>query len=381
MNQYNETMIKRFYDNLGKHLQKGKVLVISGPRQVGKTTLIKNYLSKLKESNKYVSGENIKVQNALSSSDLDILATFCEGNNVIAIDEANRIHDIGLNLKLMVDNIPGLKIIVSSSSTFELTGQIGEPLTGRKTTIFLFPISFIELKDVCKKYEMLNEKLDDALIYGLYPEVVLSKKKKDKREKVIELAESYLLKDILSFEKIKNSKLIFDLLKLIAFQIGSEVSLLEIGQKLGIDSKTVLRYIDILEKSYILFNLRPYSGNLRNEITKKSKYYFYDNGIRNAIISNMNDLSSRDDIGKLWENFLVIERLKRQAYKKIHSNNYFWRTWEGNEIDFIEERGGRLHAFEFKYGMPKKKNKKFVETYPNAVLKTITRENFLEFVT
>ncbi|MGD9678869.1 MAG: ATP-binding protein [Vulcanibacillus sp.] len=373
-------MIKRFYDNLSKELIHGKVLVITGPRQVGKTTLIRNFMSSFKGKMKYVTGENIRVQRIFSSSDLDLLGEFCEGLDLIAIDEANAIDNIVRNLKLITDNIPNIKIIISASSSFELSGQLGEPLTGRKKTIRLFPISFLELSGQKNTFDLKNTELNDALIFGLYPEIVSISSKREKIARITELAESYLLKDLLSFEKVKSSKLIFDLLKLLAFQIGSEVSLLEIGQKLGIDSKTVARYLDILEKSFILLNIRPFSGNLRNEITKKSKYYFYDNGIRNAIISNFNDLTTRDDLGKLWENFLVNERIKRQSYKNIHGNQYFWRTWEGNEVDYIEERGGAIHAFEFKYGRAKKSNKKFVESYPNATIKTITRDNFLDFV-
>jgi len=195
-----------------------------------------------------------------------------------------------------------------------------------------------------------------------------------------EIINSYLFKDIFELEKIKNSKTLIDLLRLVAFQVGNEVSLSEIGRQLGIDYKTVARYLDLLEKSFILFNLRGFSKNLRKEITKKSKYYFFDNGIRNAIISNFNDLDKRDDQGKLWENFLVSERLKTQTYKSIYSNNYFWRTWDQKEIDWIEERDGKLYAFEFKFSPEKKSNKEFLSVYPNALLQTINPENYLKFL-
>lgn len=244
----------------------------------------------------------------------------------------------------MGDQVPGLRVIATGSSSFELAGQIGEPLTGRKKTITLYPISQLELKDQTNIIE-LKQQLENYLVYGSYPDVVSAATQNDKRELINEITHSYLLRDILELDKVKNSKVLLDLLRLLAFQIGSEVSHSELAQKLGIDTKTVSRYLDILEKGFVVYNLRGFSRSLRNEITKKSKYYFYDVGIRNALIANFNSLSLRNDLGGLWENFLMIERLKKQSYLPIYSNNYFWRTWEKKEIDLIEEREGKLFGY------------------------------------
>ncbi len=290
------------------------------------------------------------------------------------------IKNIEQTLKILVDQIPDIKIIITGSSSFELAGQVGEPLTERKKTLTLYPIAHLELNDLYNRYE-LNEMLEKFLIYGTYPEIITANSTHEKRELITEISQSYLLKDILELDKIKNSKNLIDLLRLLAFQIGSEVSLSELGQKLGIDAKTVHRYIDLLEKSFVIYNLRGFSRNLRKEITKKSKYYFYDNGIRNAIIANFNTLDLRDNIGKLWKNFLIMERIKKQNYTDIFANNYFWRTWDQKEIDFIEEREGRLYGFEFKWGTSAAKApKEWLATYPNATFETINQTNYLDFI-
>jgi len=371
--------IPRFYQSLEKYLEPNKVLVIYGSRQVGKTTLLKNFLAQTKLKYKFDSGDNIKIQQILSSQNFSQILDYAENYELIVLDEAQRIPNIGMGLKILVDHIPGILVIATGSSSFELSGQIGEPLTGRKKTLSLFPISQMELAKLHNSFE-LKEKMPECLIFGSYPVVITASVKKEKIDLLEEIINSYLFKDIFELEKIKNSKTLIDLLRLVAFQVGNEVSLSEIGRQLGIDYKTVARYLDLLEKSFILFNLRGFSKNLRKEITKKSKYYFFDNGIRNAIISNFNDLDKRDDQGKLWENFLVSERLKTQAYKSIYSNNYFWRTWDQKEIDWIEERDGKLYAFEFKFSPEKKSNKEFLSVYPNALLQTINPENYLKFL-
>jgi len=381
-------LIPRFYQNLNKYLEPNKVLVIFGPRQVGKTTLIKNFLSTTKLKYKLDSGDNIKTQEVLGSQDFARIKEYTSGYELLVIDEAQRIPNVGMGLKIIVDEIPGIRVITTGSSSFELSGQIGEPLTGRKQTLTLYPVAQLELALFHNQYE-LKENLGERLIFGNYPRVITSKTKEQKIAVLDELVNSYLLKDILELERVKGSKILLDLVRLLAFQVGSEVSLTEIGTKLGIDYKTVARYIDLFEKVFVIFNLRGYSGNLRNEITKKSKYYFYDNGIRNAVISNFNDIDLRDDQGKLWENFLVCERLKHQEYKKIHANNYFWRTWEKKEVDWIEEREGKLFGYEFKYskkagmaGKTAKVPKEFLDSYKhlNATLEIINPENYLKFV-
>ena len=341
-------MIWRFWENLEEYLKPNKVLAIFGPRQVGKTTLLKNYLGKLELKYKLDSGDNITTQNILGSSDFKKIEEYVQNYRLLAIDEAQKIPNIGQALKIIVDQIPGIFVIATGSSSFELSGQIGEPLTGRKTTLMLYPLSQIELAKQKNPYELKNS-LEEYLLFGGYPQVIKTDKKAEKIAVLQELTDSYLLKDILQMERVKGSKILVDLLRLLAFQIGNEVSLTELGTRLGLDYKTVGRYLDLLEKSYVLYNLRGFSRNLRQEVSKKSKYYFLDLGIRNALISNFNTLDLRDDQGKLWENFLVSERLKTQAYLKINANNYFWRTHNGKEIDWIEEREGKLFGFEFKY--------------------------------
>jgi hypothetical protein len=375
-------MLPRFYDNLSSYLKPNKVLFIFGSRQAGKTTLLKKFLSENKDKFRYKldSGDDINLHAVLGSSDFKKIIEYTKGYDLIAIDEAQKIKGIGQGLKIMVDQVPNLKAIVTGSSSFELAGQIGEPLTGRKITLALYPLSQIEMGNIYNDYE-LKSRLDDYLIYGAYPEVLTNEFIDDKKRILEELVGSYLLKDILELEKVKSSKLLLDLLRLLAFQIGSEVSLSELGKQLGIDGKTVARYLDLFEKSFVIINIRGFSRNLRKEITKKSKYYFLDNGIRNAIIANFNPLEIRDDIGKLWENFLVVERIKKQSYHQIYANNYFWRTWNQKEIDWVEERDGKLFGYEFKWkSKPLKAATAWSENYPDASLEIIDKENYLEFV-
>ena len=372
--------LSRFYDNLEKYLKPNKVLVVYGPRQVGKTTLLKHFLSKTKLKYRFDSGEDIRIQELLKSQNFSLIREYASDYELIVIDEAQYIPKIGLGLKILVDQIPKLKIIVSGSSSFELAGQIGEPLVGRKKVLVLFPLAQIELREIFNPFE-LKERLEEFLIFGAYPAVLTAKTKKEKREVLEEIAFSYLLKDIFQFEKVKAPSFLLDLLKLLAFQTGSEVSFSELAGSLGIDVKTVSRYLDILEKSFVIFKLKGFSKNLRKEITKKNKYYFYDNGIRNALIANFNSLNLRNDVSQLWESFLVVERIKSQRYFKILSNNYFWRTWDQKEIDFLEERKGKIFAFEFKYRSRKVKTpKEFMEVYPNSSFKIVTKENYLKFL-
>lgn len=375
-------ILPRIYDNLNLLLRPNKVLVIYGSRQTGKTTLLKKFLSESEGNFRYKldSGDDINTQIVLGSSDFKKIIDYAKGYELIAIDEAQRIKNIGMGLKILVDQLPNIKIIVTGSSSFELAGQIGEPLTGRKITLTLFPLSQIEMGKLYNDYD-LRSRLDEYLIFGSYPEVLTSETVTDKKNILEELVGSYLLKDILELEKVKSSKLLLDLLRLLAFQVGSEVSLSELGRQLGIDSKTVARYLDLFEKSFVIINLRGFSRNLRKEITSKNKYYFLDNGIRNAIIANFNPLEIRDDIGKLWENFLVVERLKKQAYNQIYSNNYFWRTWDQKEVDWVEERDGRLFGYEFKWRSKFLKScAAWTDNYPDATLEIIDNENYLAFV-
>lgn len=372
--------ITRYYNDLSTYIKPNKVLVIFGPRQAGKTTLIKHYLENTPFKYRMDSGDNLHVQEMLGTPDITHLKEYAANYNLLIIDEAQKIKNIGTSLKILVDQIPNIHIIATGSSSFELAGQIGEPLTGRKTTLTLYPLSQLELSAIYNPSE-LKSSLEKFLIYGSYPSIVSAKNDHEKREFITEITHSYLLKDILELDRIKNTKILLDLLRLLAFQVGNLVSQSELANALGIDQKTVARYIDLLEKSFVIYNLRGYSRNLRKEITKKGKYYFYDPGIRNAIIANFNPVDLRDDIGALWENFLVIERCKKQSYQQIISNNYFWRTWEQQEVDFVEERSGKLYGYEFKW------NKKsanppaqWLSTYDNAVFQTINQQNYLSFV-
>lgn len=372
--------IPRYPGQLDAFLEPNRVLVIYGPRQVGKTTLLKEFLSTTPLTYRLDNGENVLIQEILSSHDFSKILDYAKGNELIAIDEAQKIPDIGLALKILVDNVPNIKVIATGSSSFELAGQVGEPLTGRKRTLTLFPIAQRELLKLSTPFE-LQQRLEEFLIFGGYPEVLTMTDSEKKKQILTEIISSYLLKDILELEQVKSSKILLDLLRLIAFQVGSEVSLSELARQLGIDYKTVARYLDLCEKAFILYNLRGFSRNLRKEVTKKSKYYFLDTGIRNAIIANFNPLHLRDDVGKLWENFCVVERLKHQAYEPIYSNNYFWRTWDQKEIDWVEEREGKLFGYEFKWGSgDASAPKEWRATYPESTFMTIHRENYLDFI-
>ena len=375
-------MIPRFYDNIGKLIKPQKVLVIYGPRRVGKTTLLKNYLKQTSFKYKLEVGDNIRIQHILSSQDFTQILDFAEGYELIAIDEAQQIPGIGMGLKIIVDQIPSIRVIATGSSSFDLADQIGEPLTGRKTTITLYPIAQLELLQLYNKHE-LKEKLPEFLIFGSYPEVIIAKTNKEKINILEEIVNSYLLKDILSLEKVKGSKILLDLLKLLAFQIGNEVSLNELANSLSIDVKTVARYLDLLEKTFVIVRIGGFSRNLRSEITSKAKYFFLDNGIRNGVISQFNSIDERSDIGQLWENFVVIERLKKHSYKSIYGNTYFWRTYGQQEIDLVEERDGHFFGYEFKWSVKNKVKppKDWLTNYPESKFSLVTPDNYLDFIT
>jgi hypothetical protein len=372
-------MIDREYGDLKKLLKKGKVTVVYGPRRVGKTTIIQEFIKKTKLKCRFDSGDNIETRNVFSSQSLEKISKYVEGYELIAIDEAQRIPNVGLGLKILVDNFPNLFVVITGSASLNLSYKVGEPLVGRMYTYRLYPLWVGELGKSKTPYE-LSKDLEERMIYGSYPEVLNAKTQDEKIKVLQENVNSYLFKEIIEIEQIGNTKLLLDLLKLIAFQVGNEVSLTELGGNLGIDRKTVRRYLDLFEQSFVLYNLRGYSRNLRKEVTKKGKYYFWDNGVRNAVINNFNKLDTRDDTGALWENYLVAERLKKQEYKKIYSNNYFWRTWEGQEVDWVEERDGMVYGFEFKW----KKTKitppsLWKEAYSNSTFELVNEENYLEF--
>ena len=373
-------MIRRIY-KLEELIKPNKVLVIYGPRRVGKTTLLNEFLSGTRLKYKLDSGDNIRIQELLGSQDFNRILEYASGYELIVIDEAQQIPNIGMGLKIVVDQIPGIMVIATGSSSFDLAGAVGEPLTGRKVPLTLYPISHLELLEMYNRYE-LKERLDGFLIFGSYPEVVTSKSTKEKIAILEEIVNSYLLKDILTLERVKGSKVLLDLLKLIAFQVGSTVSLNELATQVKLDVKTVGRYLDIFEKAFVLKRIGGFSRNLRKEIVSKAKYYFLDNGIRNAVISQFNPLSSRNDTGILWENFMVTERLKKCAYKSIYGSFYFWRTYDGHEINLVEEREGKLFGYEFTWSGSKKWKipKDWLNTYKNAEHMMINKENYMDYV-
>jgi len=376
-------MIKRFY-NLENYLEKWKVLIIFWARQVWKTSLIKDFLSKTKEKYLFETWENFLIQELLSSCDLKRLNEFVEWIDILVIYEAQVVKDIWRALKLIIDHNPNLKIIATWSSAFDLWQKTQEPLTWRKKVLDLFPISQKELFEDWKTKFELRKDLEDFLIFWSYPEVVLADTRNEKQDKIKEIAESYLFKDILILEKIKNSVVLLNLLKLVAFQLWQEVSVNELAQKVWLDAKTVDRYLDILEKAFIIKRLYWFSRNLRNEITKKVKIYFYDLWIRNSIISQFNPIDLRNDIWALWENFLVMERFKKIKYEKIYRDFYFWRTYEWNEIDLIEDWEWKIFWYEFKWWekwkIKKSTERIFLEWYKNSSLELINQENFFEFI-
>jgi predicted AAA+ superfamily ATPase len=325
-----------------------------------------------------VNGEDLEVARLLSSQKLSVLERFVKGYKYLFIDEAQTIPGIGENLKLMVDMIPGLHILISGSSALELYGMTGEPLTGRSLFLRLFPLAQMELGE--NMLEM-KRKLEDRLIFGWYPQVVNASGEQEKVEVLQSVKNGYLLKDILVLDNLKDALFVLDLLRLIAFQIGSDISYSELARQLGVNVRTVQRYLDILEKTFVVFSLRGFSRNLRKEISKSPRYYFWDNGIRNTIISSYGDLNTRNDIGQLWENFCISERMKRQQYNCLYYNNYFWRTYDQQEIDLIEEYGGTLHAYEFKWVNRKAKIPvAFRQAYENFTFEVITHENYYDFI-
>lgn len=365
-----------------KKLEPNKVVVLYGARQVGKTTLVKEILKDF-DSKEYLflSGEDRDVRSWFASQSVSTLKRYIGSTKLLIIDEAQKVDQIGLNLKLIVDHIDGIKVIATGSSSFELAHQVGEPLVGRKWQFTLYPISQLEMQNIENKHETLSN-ISDRLIYGSYPDVITTLGIKEKKEIINSIVDGYLYRDILEFEEIKKSQKIIDILKLIAFQIGQEVSLHEIGNSINLDSRTVERYLDLLEKVFIVKRVRGFSRNLRKEITKTSRYYFYDNGIRNAVVGNFNDLDTRNDIGQLWENYLFMERMKRNEYKGIDTNVYFWRTWDKKEIDLVEEREGKLFGYEFKWSEKNKTKapKDWLETYDNAEYKVVNKDNYLDFI-
>jgi predicted AAA+ superfamily ATPase len=355
------------------------VIIITGPRQAGKTTLIKLLLNQINEPFVWFNADEPNIPDLFKAVTSFELKNLIGKNKILVIDEAQRIKGIGLTLKIIVDSLPEIQVIATGSSSFDLLDEINEPLTGRKFEYQLYPVSFEELtkdKGIIEEKRFLNQRL----IFGAYPEVI--NKPEDAIETLKWLSDSYLYKDLFRIESIKKPDLIIKLLQLLSHQVGNEVSYNELAQTLSSDPKTVEKYIGLLEKTFVIFRLPALSRNLRNEISKSRKIYFYDNGIRNAIINNFNPVNTRQDIGQLWENYLISERIKFTEYNRIYANRFFWRTKLQQEIDYIEERGGKMWAYEFKFNPFKKAviSKSFTSAYPEYNFELINSENYNEFL-
>jgi len=363
-----------------KLAQSEKILIIYGPRQVGKTTLCKDIMRESKLKTLYINADEALYSEVLSSRDARKLTNLVAGYELLIVDEAQRVPDIGINLKILYDAGTGVKIIATGSSSFELANKVSEPLTGRHWTYFLYPIAELERRHHWNAFELTSTQ-EERLVFSSYPEV-FSLAGEERVSYLRTLASDYLYKDILTLQDIRSPGKIRDLLKLLAFQIGNQVSLHELASALEMSKETVARYIDLLEKSFVLFRLSGFSRNLRKEVTKTHKYYFYDLGIRNSIVDNFKLLTERADTGALWENFLLLERIKHNAYKHVLATSYFWRTYTGAEIDYVEEWENALHGYEFKWGeRSKKQPRSWISAYPHATHEVINRENYLDFVT
>lgn len=372
---------RQIVPQLKKWLFKGKIIILYGARQVGKTTLVKA-LAKEYAPSLYYNCEQLSVKEVMESGSAERMRTFLGDARLVILDEAQKIRNIGPALKILIDTYPEIQIVATGSSSFDLANQITEPLTGRNIKFTLYPLSLLEISQK-KQWSTIEESIDLFLRFGMYPDVIVESSQENMRVKLDEIAGDYLYKDVLEFERLKRSDLLIKLLQALALQLGNEVSLHELAVLLKTSPETIERYIHLLEQTFVIFRLPPFSRNLRKELAKKNKIYFYDTGIRNALLQNFTPLRNRTDIGSLWENFCIVERMKRnQAFgKKV--NMYFWRTYDQKEIDYIEEADGLLNAFEFKWSITKKTKapREFLETYKKSSFEIITKENCRSFLT
>lgn len=362
---------------LEKWLFKDKVLILYGARQVGKTTLVKTLIEKYSDKSAYFDCEIISVRQALETKDLDKLKQFVGDHKLIVLDEAQKVDGIGVVLKLFSDHYPKVQVVATGSSSFDLANKVNEPLTGRALEFVLMPLSMEELGQAYKVVDLSNQ-VEQRLRFGMYPEIV---QQSEAQAKILldNLSSKYLYQDILEFDRVRKSEMLLKLLQMLALQIGNEVSYFELARALEVDRSTVIKYIDLLEKTFVITKLRAFSRNLRKEINKKNKIFFYDLGVLNSLIANYNPMTIRNDVGGLWENFCVVERLKYLQSKGEVVNRYFWRTHDKKEIDYIEESGGVLRGFEFKWGKGKLKPvKEFLSTYKGSSIELVSRNNFME---
>lgn len=374
--------IKRRLETVIKaNLFKGKAIILYGARQVGKTTLVKKIAEESGQPYGYLNCDEMDVLGRLQNAETSESLKNVIGNySLTVIDEAQRVKNIGLKIKLLVDNFPEKQIIATGSSSFDLSNIVSEPLTGRSLEFWLFPLSLNELFNKSNEIEA-QRNLENLLIYGSYPEIYQLESAELKSQRIKYLASNYLYKDTLKFNSIKSSEVVLKLLQSLALQIGSEVSYNELANLVGVNRQTVANYVDLLEKAFVVFRLSPYSGNLRKALGKMRKIYFLDLGMRNAIINNQNPLNLRDDIGKLWENFVIGEKYKQQLGLGFKTNYYFWRTYDMQEVDLVEDKGGKLYGWEIKWTDKNKKPPKAWEDYGNSSWQVINRENYLDLLT
>jgi uncharacterized protein len=376
-----ETLDRYIRNIIIESLIPNKVIVLLGARRTGKTELLKMILEEVTHKYLFLNGDDFTTHDLLLPVTAENYNTLLADKKLLVIDEAQKIPDIGHKLKLIVDTVKGIHILVTGSSAFDLTQKMGEPLTGRKLTFHLFTLAQVEYNAIESPVET-KSKLPVKLVYGNYPELLHHPALEAKSAYLQELVNAYLLKDLLEFEGIKNANKIRDLLRLLAYQTGKDVSLNELGRQLGLHKDTVGKYLDLLSKVFVIYRLGGFNRNLRKEVSKMDRWYFYDNGIRNILINNLNPLHTRNDQGELWENYLLSERIKIQHYKKMLVSNYFWRTYQQQEIDWIEERGGSIHAFEMKWN-PDKKVKipsTWQKAYPDSAFQVIHPNNYLDWI-
>ncbi len=374
--------IKRLlHAEIDKQIGKQKVVMLYGSRRTGKTTIIRDIAAKYGKNVLLLQGEDMDVATSLAQRTIANYRRLTKGKKIIIIDEAQAVPDVGMVLKVMIDNINDITIIATGSSSFDLVNKTGEPLVGRNLVYQLYPIAQCELKN----YEdqiTTTRNLEQRLIYGSYPELWQIEDADDQQNYLHQLVNSYLLKDLLMLENIKGADVVYKLLQMLAHQVGSQVSTVELGNRLQINKGTVERYLDLLTKVFVIFPLSGYSSNLRKEVTKSKKWYFYDNGIRNALINKFDALHKRDDIGKLWEQYVMSERMKYNAYRKYNVQYYFWRTYDGQEIDLLELKNGKLQALECKWQSSKRVRvpAAFEKAYPDANFNVIDKNNYLDWI-
>lgn len=373
-------IVRELQAQLSTLVQPGRVLTLYGPRRVGKTTLVRGYAETFDGRVFYGVGDDMDLRRLLESEQLGSMLNALRGYDLVVIDEAQRVGNAGMALKMLVDALPQTRFIATGSSSFSLARKVGAPLTGRHKTVLMFPLWVRELRETFGGMS-LHERFEELLVYGCYPESITALNAADKRDYLLGLRDSYLFKDILELDNVRNASKLQDLLALLAFQLGRDVSLSELGGALGVAKQTVERYLDLLEQAFVIRKVRGFSRNLRKEVSKSARYYFWDNGVRNAIVNNFAPLNRRNDIGMLWENFLFSERVKRNSYTRHPVSYHFWRTYDRKELDLVEESDGHLSGFEFKYSRPRKAIPHlWKDTYPEASAETISRENWEGFV-